>query len=134
MPRVPRHIAAELIQFVKKVELKASFWDPMSTSAFEFARQMSSPKLKKINPTLEVNLVRLENIEPPQLHVEYLDGSSWATGTAGLHASDLRYILYEKAADAEDKVGDSGGGGDGGAGKDAGSKGGKGAAAKGGKK
>ena len=53
MTRVPRVLAMELIQFVKKIEVKANFWDPKAKSAFEFARQMSSPKLKKKNPTYE---------------------------------------------------------------------------------
>ena len=110
MPRVPKHIANELIQFVKKVHVKAHFWDPNSRSAFEFARQMSSPNLKKINPSLEVILEKVEVLAPPTLHVEFLDGNKWDKPTTGLHATELRSLLYESAADAEDKVGDKVGG------------------------
>ena len=108
MPRVPKHIANELIQFVKKVHIKAHFWDPNSRSAFEFARQMSSPNLKKINPSLEVILEKIEELAPPTLHVEFLDGNKWDKPTTGLKATDLRSLLYESASDAEDKVGDKG--------------------------
>ena len=114
---MPKHIANELIQFVKKVHIKAHYWDPDSRSAFEFARQMSSPRLKKINPSLEVILERLDTLKPPVLEVEYLDGNKWEKGTTGLHATDLRSLLYESAADAEDKVGDKSDSGDGKVGK-----------------
>jgi hypothetical protein len=125
--RIPRHIAAELIQFVKKVEVKAHYWDPKSTSAFEFARQMSSAKLKKINPSLDVKLDQLEKPGPSELHVEYLDGSKWTTSTYGLSANELRGEFYMRATDAEDKMGggDKGDAGDAG-GKKGGAAGGKG--------
>lgn len=135
MPRVPKHIAMELIQFVKKVHVKAHYWDPNSRSAFEFARQMSSPRLKKINPALEVIMESLETLKPPVLEVEYLDGNKWEKETTGLHATDLRSMLYESAADAEDKVGDKSDGGDSKIGKaDIGKGGGKGGAKPAGKK
>ena len=137
MPRVTKHVADELINFVKKVHITANFWDPHSRSAFEFARQMSSPRLKKINPVLEVVLERVDTATPPVMLVEFLDGNKWEKGTTGLHASDLRNLLFESAADAEDMVGDKGDGDKGG--KDAGKGGGKdagkgGGAAKGGAK
>ena len=125
MVRVPKHIAAELIQYVKKVEFVANFWDPNSKSAFEFARQMSSPKLKKINPSLEVSLSKVNTDTAPSLAVEFIDGSKWSTLTTGLHATDLRGELYERAADAEDKVGDTKDGGGGDSGSTAAKKGGK---------
>jgi hypothetical protein len=81
MPRVPKAIAQELILLVKKIELKANTWDPKATSAFEFARQMLSPKLRKINPKMEVALIRHELPDEASIFVEYVDGSKWEQNT-----------------------------------------------------
>lgn len=118
MPRVPRLIAQDLIQYAKSINVKANFFDPQSRSAFEFARQMSSPKLKKINPSFECQLELTEDSVTPALKAEFLDGSKWAVDTTAYTADKLRYEFYMKAAEAEDNVDITPGG-------DAGSKGGK---------
>lgn len=104
MPRLPRKIAKDLIQFVSKVELKAHFWDPNSTSAFELYRQMSSPKLAKVNTSFECKMDFLPTVSTPTLSVTYADGTKWSTETTGITAQDLRYQLYQKASDVEDNI------------------------------
>jgi hypothetical protein len=81
MPRVPKAIAQQLILFVKKIELRANYWDPKAVSAFEFARQMLSPKIKKINPKLEISMIRHELPDEACIIVDYVDGSKWEQTT-----------------------------------------------------
>ncbi len=127
MPRIPRLIAHDLIQYAKSISVKANFFDPNARSAFEFARQMSSPKLKKINPAFDCQLDITEDAGTPTLKAEFLDGSKWAVDTNVFSADQLRYEFYQKAAEAEDNV-DLVGGSDltGSKGGKAGDKGGKG--------
>ena len=137
--RVPRHVAKELIQFIKKIDIKANFWDPRAKSAFEFSRQMSSPKLKKINPTFATELTMLTNNEPfqePVLEAEFLDGSKLSISCLEKTSADLRSLVFTRAGEAEEAAEISGGGPDaskGGAGKGGAKPDSKGAA-KGGKK
>lgn len=126
MSRVPRTLAMELIQYVKKIEVRANFWDPHAKSAFEFARQMSSPKLKKKNPTYDFKFEVHDTDEPPVVMAEFLDGTKWVSPTREYKCSELRSELYSKASDAEEVLEASGGG------KDEDSAGGKGGASKGG--
>jgi|TARA_A100001015_G_scaffold321490_1_gene452520 hypothetical protein len=107
--RVPRHVSMELIKFVKRVEVVAHFWDSNSRSAFEIARQMSSPKLNDANADYEFVMNASETSVEPKIKVDFLDGSSWEQGTAPLSASELRGELFEKAADAGDAVEAAGG-------------------------
>ena len=106
MGRIPKQIALQLIPFVKRIEIRAHYWDPNSVSAFEFARQMMSDRLKKANPALHVELIRLEKIETPRLHIEFLNGSVWDTDTSAIHAIDLRNEMYIRAEDVEDALED----------------------------
>ena len=102
--RVPKHVSMELIQFVKRVEVSAHFWDSNSRSAFEIARQMSSPKLSGTNSGYEFVMNASETSVTPLIKVDFLDGSSWASETAPFSATELRGILFENAADAGDVV------------------------------
>ena len=103
--RVPKQVAMELIAFVKRVELRASFYDPKATSAFEFARQMSSPHLQKKNPNYECLMVRqIDEDFPASLKAEFSDGSVFETETSGHTAADLRSLFFEKAEDAENAL------------------------------
>jgi hypothetical protein len=81
MPRVPKAIAQQLILFVTKIELRANYWDPKATSAFEFARQMLSPKIKKINPKMEISMIRHDLPDEACICVDYIDGSKWEQNT-----------------------------------------------------
>lgn len=104
MVRVERHIASQLIKLVKKIEIKANYWDPKSTSAFEFARQMHSKQLIKENPKLEVIFIKHDTSDPPSVTVDYSDGSQWKTDTSDIKCLELRNTLYLKASDAEDRI------------------------------
>ena len=106
MVRFTKAVAKQLITFVKRIEIYGNYWDPNSTSAYEFARQMGSPNLKKSNPNLHVELFRTDSFDPPRIRVEYSDGSSWDTNTFPIHAVDLRNELYSRATDVEDSLED----------------------------
>jgi hypothetical protein len=104
MPRITKAIASDLIQYAKSLTITANFWDPNARSAFEFARQMRSPRLKKINPGFECNFNEISTTDAASLVAEYLDGSKWSCTTAGKSAMDLRGEFYSRAADAEDNL------------------------------
>jgi len=110
--RVPRTIAKELIQFVKRVEVRANFWDASSSSkaAFEFGRQMSSPKLLKLNALYSCDMVTHSTKDAPVVEAEFLDGSKIVLDVAGKTCADLRSALYEKASEAEENMETKGGG------------------------
>lgn len=102
--RFSKPIALQLIPFVKRVEIRANYWDPQSTSAFEFARQMMSTKLKKVNPTLHVELFRHDTEDEACISVEFANGSKWETKTSLINAVDLRNEVYKRAEDVEDSM------------------------------
>jgi hypothetical protein len=106
MVRFSRMIAAKLIPYVKKIDVRANYWDPNAVSAFEFARQMMSDRLKKANPTLEVELFRHDTDEPAKIHVEFADGTVWDTNTYPIKAVDLRNEVFLRAEDCEDTLED----------------------------
>jgi hypothetical protein len=106
MVRFSRMIAAKLIPYVKKIDIRANYWDPNAVSAFEFARQMMSDRLKKANPTLEVELFRHDTEEPAKIHVEFADGTVWDTNTYPIKAVDLRNEVFLRAEDCEDTLED----------------------------
>jgi hypothetical protein len=106
MPRIPKQVALQLIPFIKRIEIRANYWDPNAVSAFEFARQMMSDRLKKANPTLHVELIRHETKEAPKLHIEFSNGTVWDTDTFPVHAIDLRNEMYIRAEDVEDSLED----------------------------
>jgi hypothetical protein len=127
--RVPRQLAMDLIAYVKRLEIKAHFWDPEAKSAFEFARQMSSKHLVKKNATYECVMLRQESPEfVPKLKAEFIDGSVLEMETRKQTAADLRALFFEKAEEAEEVISAKNpGGGTGGkeSSKDAPKKGGK---------
>ena len=95
----------ELIAFVKRVEVRANFWDPKGKSAFEFARQMSSPQLQKKNPSYEcVMLKQPEENFVASMKAEFADGTIYEVETAPHTAADLRGLFFEKAEEAEDAL------------------------------
>ena len=110
MVRVPKNIAVQLITFVKRIEIRANYWDPNATAAFEFARQMGSLKLKKFNPALHVEIFRSDSLDTPTIHVEYSDGTIWDAPAYPAKAIDLRNELYMRAEDCEDALEDIEGG------------------------
>lgn len=102
MARVRKELAKELIQFAKKLEIHANYWDTSAKPAFEFARQMSSPKLKKANPNFEFTFYPVESDEPASLKAEFVDGTQWDTKLDAIKVNELRAKFYEFAAQAED--------------------------------
>jgi hypothetical protein len=104
MSRIQRHIANDLIKYVKNIELQATYWDPKSMSALEFSRQMLSARLKKLNPVYECSLTYRDSDEPPKINVEYIDGSKWSSSTADVTAAVLRAELYDRASRVEEKM------------------------------
>jgi hypothetical protein len=102
MSRVPRHIAMDLIQYAKKVHVTAYCWDVKSLSAVEFARQISSKKLAKQNPSFQAEFKFNEKDEPSTLVAEFSDGQVWTTETAGFTAAELRAEFFDRAAIAEE--------------------------------
>lgn len=104
--RIPKQIALQLIPFVKRIEIRANYWDPNSVSAFEFARQMMSDRLKKANPALHVELFRHDTKEAAKIHIEFSNGTVWDTDTYPIHAIDLRNEMYLRAEDVEDALED----------------------------
>lgn len=92
------------------MEVKLDYWDPHSGSAYEFARQMSSSKLKKINPTFTCTLEKFKD-QPGNSTVfaEYIDGSSLTLNTKDMKLSDIRREFYEKAGAIEEAIDLAGG-------------------------
>ena len=103
--RITKQISHELISFAKRLEVRAHFFDPNATSAFEFARQMSSPKLQKKNDKFECIMVKQDDPAfKPIMKAEFLDGSTMELETSSYKAVDLRGLFYEKAEEAEDAL------------------------------
>jgi hypothetical protein len=102
MPRVTKEVSHDLIQFAKSMKFYADVWDPKASSAFEFARQMMSPKLAKKNPNFECDMYYNEEKLPPRLEAKFSDGSTWTTETSEYKCSDLREIFYDRAMAVED--------------------------------
>lgn len=140
MPRFTKAMSHELIHFVKSMKIRANYFHPKSSSAFEFARQMGSSKLKKVNPAFDFSFVVDDQNAPGNIHVEFVNGRVWEKATDGDHCEDLRsqfYSICEEIDDHYDKTGENRPNAGGAASADAGGSGkGKGAAAggKGGKK
>ena len=107
--RVPKHIAMDLVQYIKNVKVQAHFWDTNSRSAFEIARQMSSPKFQKVNRSFECVLENSKKPMDPKITAEFLDGSKWEQVTSDFTCTELRGMLFERARDAEDTIERTGG-------------------------
>ncbi len=100
--KITKELAMELIPFAKKLHVSANYWDPTAKSAFEFCRQMASPKLKKKSPSFDVEMVYHELNKAPTLYAEFSDGSKWNTETTDLSSAQLRLAFYERAMIVEE--------------------------------
>ena len=101
--RITKQISHELINFAKRVEVRAHFFDLNATSAFEFARQMSSRHLQKKNDKFECIMVKHPDPNfKAIMKAEFVDGSVMEIETGEYKASDLRGLFYEKAEEVED--------------------------------
>jgi len=112
--RVSKLVARELIQFVKKIDIKANYWDPTATSAFEFTSQMNSPVLRKLNSKYEctMHVIDEDNKVPASILVEFVNGTKWETNTSSYKADDLRYELFTRAEEVEEQLEAASGGKD----------------------
>ena len=92
MPRYSKIAAKDLINFAKKLTIRGNYFDKSNTSAFEFARQMGSPALRKANPSFlfEFNVERTRESPPPSLRAEFINGQVWETETESMQCSELR--------------------------------------------
>lgn len=91
MPRYAKAAALDLINFAKKLSIRANYFDRTSGSAFEFARQMGSPHLLKKNPGFEFSFViDEESARPASLRAEFINGQVWEVETGEMHCSELR--------------------------------------------
>ena len=106
--RIPKFMAEELIQYAKSVEIRVHYWHPKSTSAMEFHRQMSSSKLRKINPIFKTSINGIPVTETPNLVAEFTDGSKWESETASFTAADLRAEFYSRAERVEEAMEEAG--------------------------
>ena len=104
-PRVARHIAMDLIKHAKSIEAVAYLWDKNGgVAAMEFAKQMDSRKLRKVNPAFTVSFNYLESQGPAIVKAEFLNGLKWETKTEGKTCADLRYEFYEMAGIVEEEA------------------------------
>ena len=101
-PRVPRHISMDLIKFAKKVDVWAYPFSANHKSAYEFARQIGSPKLGSVNPNFAVSFEWLETPGPSRIFAEFANGSTWDINGEDKTCADLRYEFFEMAALAEE--------------------------------
>jgi hypothetical protein len=108
MPRIKRNVAMDLILYCKKLHVFADAGNlQKSISALEFARQMSSPKLKKQNPAFECDYFFTRTGEPSYFIADYVDGTTLRMNTADHICQDLRDIFFEKALEAEEYCDDN---------------------------
>ena len=82
MPRIPRALATNLIQYVTRVEVSANIWHPSATSALEFHRQMNSKRLSKINPEYSCHISLHTEEKDSEVRIKFSDGSVWETSTS----------------------------------------------------
>lgn len=105
-PRVAKHVAMDLIKYVRKLDVTAYAFEPAQKSAYEFALQLSSPKLATSNPNFAVNFEFHTQPGPSKIVAEFSNGKKWETQGEGKTCADLRYEFFEQAALAEEDVGD----------------------------
>ena len=100
--RIQKHVAMDLILYCKNLHVFASSKDKKCISALEFYRQMSSPKLKKQNPSFDCTFQFLKEISPAYLKAEFSDGTKWEINTGDYTCANLRSMFYERAMQAEE--------------------------------
>jgi hypothetical protein len=77
--------------------------DPKAVGVYEFARQMKSPKLKKINPNYNFTLSLEKPGTPPSIQAEFINGEKWTFPDPTQHAMMIRSMFFSKIQDIEDK-------------------------------
>lgn len=86
------------------MDIKASYWDSTARSAFEFARQMSSPRLVKANPLFKCSFepdTERKQFVVPTVVATYVDNSTLQLDASEYTALEMRSVLFQKASDVE---------------------------------
>jgi hypothetical protein len=104
--RVPRHVAMDLIKYVKSLKVLGYAFDVKHRAAYEFAKQLNSPKLAQSNPNFSVSFDYLTEPGTSSIVAEFSNGKKWETQAEGKTCADLRFEFFEQAALAEEDVGD----------------------------
>jgi hypothetical protein len=76
--------------------------DAKATGAYEFARQMGSNNLKKINPNFNCSLSLHSRPDAPKITAEFVDGQKWDIEAPTADAMSIRSQFFEKAQEIED--------------------------------
>ena len=90
MQKLTGEVARDLFRYVRKCVVTAHVLDPRSTSAVELWQQLSSSKIKRLNPRLEVGLNQSVRPVEPFAEVEFVDGNSIRLDTADKEVRTLR--------------------------------------------
>lgn len=93
MQKLTGEVARDLFRYVRKCVVHAHVLDPRSTSAVELWQQLSSTKIAKLNPKLEVRLEQSSRPIQPFAMVEFVDGNSIKLDTADMEVRALRWGL-----------------------------------------
>lgn len=96
--------------------------DAKATGAYEFARQMGSSKLKKINANYNCAVTLHSLPEQPKITAEFIDGQKWDLENPVADAMSIRGQFFDKAQEVEDYYEIEFGGLPGADGEDAGAK------------
>jgi hypothetical protein len=92
----------DLIKYAKKVDVRAYPCNLKHKSAYEFARQIASPKLYKINPNFKVTFEWLPEDGPSKIYAEFSNGLKWDIPGDDKTCADLRYEFFQNASLAEE--------------------------------
>lgn len=90
MQKLTGEVARDLFRYVRKCVVTAHVLDPRSASAVELWQQMSSSKIRRLNPRLEVRLEQSVRPLEPFATVEFVDGNSVTLETADKEVRALR--------------------------------------------
>lgn len=105
-PKVPRHVAMDLIKFAKKVDVLAYAFNQKHKSAVAFVEQMSSPKFHKLNTNYEVNFAWHQEPLPSVVRAEFTNGFTWEICADDKSLADLRHEFFQQAAIVEEGADD----------------------------
>eukprot|EP00598_Pedospumella_elongata_P011872 CAMPEP_0184986900 /NCGR_PEP_ID=MMETSP1098-20130426/18445_1 /TAXON_ID=89044 /ORGANISM="Spumella elongata, Strain CCAP 955/1" /LENGTH=124 /DNA_ID=CAMNT_0027511285 /DNA_START=54 /DNA_END=428 /DNA_ORIENTATION=- len=103
-PKVPRHVATDLIKYAKKLDIIAYAFNSKHKSAVAFCEQMSSPKLYKLNPNYEVTFEWHQEPKPSIVRAEFINGLKWETCADDKTLADLRHEFFEQAAIVDEEA------------------------------
>jgi hypothetical protein len=89
MYRIPPREGVRLYKYVASVEIGFNPWDSKSTSTRELWRRLSSAKMVKSNPKVELSAKMPVDLKQPFTKLKFLDGST-------LHLEDTSTMRVEE--------------------------------------